>query len=408
MPKTNIPVETLIADLHGPDWQKRCDAARLLGQSRDPRAVEALLPDLDDPDWKVRRNAAQALGALKDPRAVDGLLKALKDRTATVRERAAVGLGRIKDPGTIPALLEALVEEKGHVNEGAYQAIRKFGLKAGPHLAEALKSGPNIHLVELLAQSGFEAQAELFIGLAQDVNPLMRRAALNALGKTNDPKAVDFLMGRLAGGDLESQALAARSLGHLQAAQAIPIMLDLLQTDQLHGPRAGLYQAISAAFQELGGIKGEVEQAFPGKYPAMFNVSGASASLPEFMGMLGEDSVKKLNDMLTTMEARVNKLGEDHDLPPGTAQRFSEQAWKYGVMFADAGDARRERVKVLIELLKSAPPLAQAAAALALPWYMDASALEPLEQAAHSPDETLRRASAWAHAALKTALQFRP
>ena len=45
MPKTNIPIETLITDLHGADWQKRCDAARLLGQSRDLRAVDALLPD---------------------------------------------------------------------------------------------------------------------------------------------------------------------------------------------------------------------------------------------------------------------------------------------------------------------------------------------------------------------------
>ena len=142
MTKADIPFETLVSDLHGSDWIKRCDAARMLGQSRDPRAVEVLLPDLQDSDWRVRRNAAQALGALKSPRAIPGLLEALEDRTATVRERAAVALGRIKDPQALPALVKAVIEQKGpgfHVNEGAYQAVRKFGRKAGPYLVEELK-----------------------------------------------------------------------------------------------------------------------------------------------------------------------------------------------------------------------------------------------------------------------------
>ena len=79
MPKEPIPpFEHLIEQLHGKDWTGRCDAVRLLGQSRDPRAVEALLPDLSDSDWRVRRNAAQALGALRDKRAVGSLLQALK------------------------------------------------------------------------------------------------------------------------------------------------------------------------------------------------------------------------------------------------------------------------------------------------------------------------------------------
>src|SRR5215217_6830227 len=101
MPKTDIPIETLIMQLHGEDWTERCDAARLLGQSRDPRAVDALLPDLHDSDWRVRRNAAQALGPL---------IQALKDRTMTVRQRAIVALGRIKDLRALPALLEILLE----------------------------------------------------------------------------------------------------------------------------------------------------------------------------------------------------------------------------------------------------------------------------------------------------------
>jgi HEAT repeat protein len=138
MPKTDIPVETLIEQLHGEDWTARCDAARLLGQSRDPRAVDSLLPDLNDSDWRVRRNAAQALGALRDKRAVGPLLQALRDRTMTVRQRAIVALGRIKDIQALPALLEILLENR-HESYDANKAIHKFGRKALPEIAKAFE-----------------------------------------------------------------------------------------------------------------------------------------------------------------------------------------------------------------------------------------------------------------------------
>ncbi len=75
-------------------------------------------------------------------------------------------------------------------------------------------------------------------------------------------------------------------------------------------------------------------------------------------------------------------------------------------MFADARDARTEQVKVLIELLKSQSALKRAAAALSLPWYTDPQAVQPLERAMQDEDETVRRASAWSHAALKNVLGY--
>ena len=47
-------------------------------------------------------------------------------------------------------------------------------------------------------------------------------------------------------------------------------------------------------------------------------------------------------------------------------------------MLADARDTRTERVALLIRLLKAETALKRAAAALALPWYFDTQALEPL------------------------------
>ena len=56
---------------------------------------------------------------------------------------------------------------------------------------------------------------------------------------------------------------------------------------------------------------------------------------------------------------------------------------------------------MLIELLKSEEPLKRAAAALALPWYVNDTAIEPLAQAMHDEEDIVRRASTWAYAALK-------
>ena len=407
MTTMDIPFETLVADLHGSDWTKRCDAARLLGQSRDSRAVDVLLPDLQDSDWRVRRNAAQALGVLKSPQAIPGLLRALKDRTATVRERAAVALGRIKDPQTIPALVKAVIETKDsgfHVNEGAYQAVRKFGRKAGPHLVEELKVKQNIYLVELLADSKYEAQTDFFIALAKSDHPDMRRTAINGLAKSDDPQAAEFLIGLLASDDIDTQILIVQALAKLHAVQSASGLLDLLVDEQLYGPRAGLYRAVDDAFQEFSGIKKDLANAFPVNSTLTFNVSGATTSLTEMMGLLGNDGFQKLNQLLTDAESRAEEFKGKSNLPPEIFQAFADQTWKFGAMFADARDAKTEQMKVLMGLLKSDRPLRRAAAALSLPWYMDEQALESIEQTRHDADEMVRRAAAWAYGALKNSI----
>jgi len=400
MPKVEIPFERLVADLHGTDWTKRCDAARMLGQSKDPRAVDVLLPDLKDPNWKVRRNAAQALGALKSTRAVGGLVEALKDRTATVRQRAAVALGRIKDPDTIPALIEAVIERRElghfHINEGAYQAVRKFGKKAGPALMDAVKVDQNICFAQLLADSKYEMSLDFFTDMAVSGDLHMRRVAVNALGKIKKTGVIEFLLGLLAEDDTEIQTLVVQTLGNMKAAETAPRLLDLLQTDQLSDPHAGLYRAVCDAFQEFSGIKKDLAGAFPVDSNPAFNVGGARTDLAVMMGMLGNEGFQKLNQVLSEMESRAGE-----NLPPEMAQTFANQTWKFGAMFADARDAKGEQVKLLIELLNADSALTRAAAALSLPWYMDPQALEPLEGVLNDEDEMVRRTSTWAIAVLK-------
>lgn len=82
-------------------------------------------------------------------------------------------------------------------------------------------------------------------------------------------------------------------------------------------------------------------------------------------------------------------------------------AWKFGVLFQDAKDAKQERTTCLIKLLKSDSSFKRAAAALSLPWYMDERTFVPLEQAAQDSDETVWRAARWALSALQKAISYR-
>lgn len=407
MSKPDIPVEILIQQLHDTDWTARCDAARLLGKSKDPRAVDALLPDLKDSDWRVRRNAAQALGALRDQRAVGPLLEALRDRTMTVRQRAIVALGRIKDEQALPALIGILVENRRESYE-ANQAIRKFGKKALPELVKAFERTKNQQLMLRLIELKYEGAFELTVQLLESKEFSMPETAIREMGNLGDKRAIPYLIPLLNSSNTVSQAEAARSLGKLGATEAIPALLRLLRDDELYGPYSGVYHAVTEAFQLLGGITEEIKNAFPGKYPPMFNMAGASLSLPEVMGFAGNEQASILSEALSRLQSSTPKSVEVPGLPADLMNNvFEDMAWKFGVMFADARDASQDRVKRLVELLKSESNLTRAAAVLTLPWYSDGTSLRALEQARGDPDEIVCRSATWAHQALQKMLLYR-
>jgi HEAT repeat protein len=404
MPQTDIPVETLIKQLHGEDWVARCDAARLLGQSRDPRAVDALLPDLNDSDWRVRRNAAQALGALRDKRAVEPLLQALKDRTMTVRQRAIVALGRIKDIQALPALLDILMENR-HESYDANKAIHKFGKKALPEIAKAFEKTNNQQLMLLLIEMKYEGAFELILKLLESDEPSARLTAIREMGKLGDRRAIPHLISRLDYDDPTAQSEVVQALGKLGATETISEMLDLLKDDELYGPHSSVYRAVTEAFQVFGGITTEIKNAFPGDYPAMFNMGGAPISLPEAMGLLGNNQPNLLSDAMARLQMGFTEPEEETDPITNTVRKtLDDMAWKFGVMFADARDAKQDRVSRLMEVLQSESNLARAASALTLPWYVDERAIDPLKQAILDSDEIVSRAARWALQALQKTL----
>jgi HEAT repeat protein len=355
----------------------------------------------------VRRNAAQALGALRDKRAVEPLIQSLKDRTMTVRQRAIVALGRIKDLRALPALLEILLENR-HESYDANKAIHKFGKKAIPEIAKAFERTKNQQLMLMLIEMRYEGAFELILKLLESDEPAARLTAIQEMGKLGDKRVISHLASQFKNDDPTMQSEAIQALGKLGATETIPDMLNILKDDQLYGPHSSVYRAVTEAFQAFGGITNEIKNAFPGNYPAMFNVGGATISLPEAMGLLGNNQPSLLSDAIAKLQTGFPKPAEETDPVTNTVRKtLDDMAWKFGVMFQDARDAKQDRVIRLMELLKAESNLTRAAATLTLPWYGDERAIDPLKQASQDTDETVSRAARWALQALQKALSDR-
>src|SRR2546427_5533233 len=73
---------------------------------------------LKDEDWALREEAATLLGEFRDPRAVGPLVEALHDEDRAVREAATTALRKIGPPAA-PALIVALQDPNGNVQDAS-------------------------------------------------------------------------------------------------------------------------------------------------------------------------------------------------------------------------------------------------------------------------------------------------
>lgn len=93
-----LTVEPLTPLLKHPTKEVRQEAATLLANVGDPRALDALVEGLHSNDAGVRMECARGLGKIGDHRAGDPLLSALGDPEWGTRAAASAALGRIYEP----------------------------------------------------------------------------------------------------------------------------------------------------------------------------------------------------------------------------------------------------------------------------------------------------------------------
>lgn len=119
----------------------RARAADVIAISKDKSAVPALLDALQGEYFTVRARAALALGKIGDTRAIQPLLKILKDPEDEVRIAGCLALGLFKDPSTFDDITNILLDDiKIEVRQAAAKALGHTQHPAAlPYLMEALR-----------------------------------------------------------------------------------------------------------------------------------------------------------------------------------------------------------------------------------------------------------------------------
>lgn len=180
--------------------------------------VPSLIVALGGLHQTTRLTAAKALVRMGAP-VVDPLVEALADGSRQVRSNAARVLGDIGDVRAVGPLVAGLSDPNEGVRIAARDALVEFGAPAVQPLIEVLRGSREweVYLCELAAQAlmliGSPA-VEPLMAVLEDKDVLVRWTAAEALGKIGDKRAVSSLVAALRDRDVrEAASEALRLLG---------------------------------------------------------------------------------------------------------------------------------------------------------------------------------------------------
>ncbi|TWT51968.1 putative lyase [Thalassoglobus neptunius] len=126
---SSVGVEPLVELLSHSAVLTRSPAARLLGQTKDQRALQPLIRQLKSEEWLDRMWAANGLGSLGISKAISELQQlAKKDPKNRVRASAVEALGELRPPNLLEFLDEIIAAES---DEGVLKTAEELKLSLG-------------------------------------------------------------------------------------------------------------------------------------------------------------------------------------------------------------------------------------------------------------------------------------
>lgn len=253
----------------------RVGSLRALRQLKDPSTFEDVVAALHDQDRWVRNNAAESLGKWRDPRAVEDLIQALRDPQPQGeplpcwQREVAVALADIASPA-LPALTRDLAHADPCIRDGVAFALRTMDTPESLTALAPLLEGPDRNLrreaalylgkkgdpraldalgqlaITYPAHRGVKEAAIEFLGGMKDARAFpaletvalgdrdgqARRAALEALHKSGDPRALATLIRALDDKEPDVRASAIDALGALKDDRALLALVAVLKKDE--------------------------------------------------------------------------------------------------------------------------------------------------------------------------------
>lgn len=301
----------LIGFLDSADVNLRTQAALILGERRDPRAISPLMDRLSDPDMNVQFHAIEALGRLGASEACDRLVAIAEQRDFFLAFPAIQALRQIGTTSIAPRLVPLLADEMlrapvvdalGELGDedvavplvellntseappdviaDALAALhRRYerGYAAGEHIADVVRRHVTNRGAHRILEAVQHVDSDRLPGLATVLGWLEGRAAQRALARLlgnetvrsqivealvrHGAGVVALLMEQLRADDVETRQAAAVALGRIGDRRATPALVGALADRDVVLAAAGALARIGDrdAFQGLLPLIGDAD-----------------------------------------------------------------------------------------------------------------------------------------------------
>ena len=432
-------VDPMITCLGTDDADLRMQAALILGERHDQRAVPALMRALDDPDVNVRFHAIEALGRLHAVQAVEPLVKIAEERDFFLAFPAVQALALVGDTGVAARLVpllgdellsaavaealgvlgddvvaEPLVKSLGEphapidVIAETLAALheryeRRYG--AGDQIATVVRRAMTARATQNLLDAVQRVSSDRLRGIAcvlgwldgQSVQraltrllgqPTIRAQVVEALVRYGSG-VVDLLVEQLIAEDLDTRQAAAVALGRIGDRRATGALVAALQDTDLAVPAAGALARIgdAAAFEALIALIGHDDSAIRQAVIAALNSIGHADMPQRVLGLLDDpnalvrESATKIAGYFGYQQCLRRVIERCSDPSEAVRRAAVEQL----PMFDD-----RDAIGRLVEALAVDTPPVRAAAATAFAHVEARDAIGPLTEALSDRDPWVR------------------
>lgn len=210
-------VEPLVKALSDPDENVRYWSAKALGKMGGEHVLAKLKLCLSSKEWAVRKTASFAIVEIGSP-ALAPLLEVLKNGGDDARFWALKSLGKIGEQSATPAVMQCLADANPDVRMAAVEALGRISdsRAIGPlvALAEGNDGSMRVHIKESLCMIGDRSIASL-IKLLSSPNWGARKLAASILGEIGG-RSIELLMAELKTKNDDELFWVIEALGNLK------------------------------------------------------------------------------------------------------------------------------------------------------------------------------------------------
>lgn len=166
-------IDDAVKQLSSDDPEKRLEAVKVLGTSKNGKATDYLIKAVGDPDVRVQAKAIQMLGDMRASESTPVLVQFLILRTTdtNMKQLVLASLGKIGDARAVPPVIELLRRERDAETRGtAIFALGEIGAPESVEVVERIAQtdeDPAVRRVATEAKSKIEARNRTISGDAQ-------------------------------------------------------------------------------------------------------------------------------------------------------------------------------------------------------------------------------------------------